>query len=264
MKQTQKSLLTMVVFLVVAGAVAGDVFWVQKDVSKEETKKDKAAKVFDGLDKSKVREIRVTKEGKVFAAATRPDEKTGWKLTQPIQADADGTQIDAMVSAIADLKQKSEIGDGDAKQYGFDPPRIVAAVKLDDGKEQSLEIGETNGFDNTIYFRKGSEKTVRIADGWSKSAFEKTLLDLRDKRVAHLDEGTEIRRIEVSGTKPPYILEKAGTNWKLVGPQPGAADSGTADRIGSALRGLHATAIAAETSDAKVLKEHGLSPAKIQ
>src|SRR4051812_7313139 len=136
MKQTHKSLVTTVGFLVVAGAIAFAALWVQKDVSKEETKKEKAAKVFDGLDKSKVREIRVTKEGKLFAAASRPDDKTGWKLTQPIQADADGTQIDAMVSAIADLKQKSEIGEGDAKQYGFDPPRIVAAVKLDDGKEQ--------------------------------------------------------------------------------------------------------------------------------
>jgi hypothetical protein len=264
MKQTHKSLLTTLGFLVVAGAIAGAAFWVQKDVSKEETRKEKAAKVFDGLDRSRVRELRVSKEGKLFAAASRPDEKTSWKLTEPIQADADGTAIDAMVSAIADLKQKTEIGDGDAKQYGFDPPRIVATVKLDDGKEQSLEVGETNPFDNTIYVRKGGEKTIRLADGWAKSSFEKTLLDLRDKRVAHLDEGTEIRRIEVSGTKPPYSLEKEGTSWKLLSPQAGAADSGTADRIGSAVRGLHATGIAAESAGAKALKERGLSPAKIE
>src|SRR3954468_19131464 len=185
MKQTHKSLLTTLAFVVVAGAIAGAAFWVKTDVSKEETRKEKAAKVFDGLDKSKVRELRVSKEGKLFAAASRPDDKTSWKLTEPVQADADGTVIDAMVSAIGDLKQKTEIGDGDAKQYGFDPPRIAATVKLDDGKEQSLEVGETNPFDNTIYVRKGGEKTIRVADGWAKSSFEKTLVDLRDKRVAH-------------------------------------------------------------------------------
>ncbi|MFL5375689.1 MAG: DUF4340 domain-containing protein [Myxococcales bacterium] len=264
MKQTHKSLLTTLAFVVVAGAIAGAAFWVKTDVSKEETRKEKAAKVFDGLDKSKVRELRVSKEGKLFAAASRPDDKTSWKLTEPVQADADGTVIDAMVSAIADLKQKTEIGDGDAKQYGFDPPRIAATVKLDDGKEQSLEVGETNPFDNTIYVRKGGEKTIRVADGWAKSSFEKTLVDLRDKRVAHLDEGTEIRRIQVTGTKPPYTLEKEGTSWKLLAPQAGAADSGTADRIGSAVRGLRATGIATESADAKALKERGLSPAKIE
>ncbi|MFL5376332.1 MAG: DUF4340 domain-containing protein [Myxococcales bacterium] len=264
MKQTHKSLLTTVAFVVVAGAIAGAAFWVKTDVSKEETRKEKAAKVFDGLDKSKVRELRVSKEGKLFAAASRPDDKTSWKLTEPVQADADGTVIDAMVSAIADLKQKTEIGDGDAKQYGFDPPRIAATVKLDDGKEQSLEVGETNPFDNTIYVRKGGEKTIRVADGWAKSSFEKTLVDLRDKRVAHLDEATEIRRIQVTGTRPPYTLEKEGTSWKLLAPQAGAADSGTADRIGSAVRGLRATGIAAESADAKALKERGLSPAKIE
>jgi hypothetical protein len=264
MKQTSKSLLSTLGFLVVAGAIAGAAFWVQKDVSKEETKKEKAAKVFDGLDRAKVREIRVTKEGKLFAAATRPDDKASWKLVEPIQADADATQIDAMVTAVADLRQKSDIGDGDPKQYGFDPPRIAAALKFDEGKEQSLEIGETNPFDNTIYVRKGGEKTVRVADGWAKSSFEKTLLDLRDKRVAHLDDGSEIRRIEVSGVKPPYTLEKDGTAWKLLAPQAGPADSGTADRIGSALRALRATGISAESADPKTLKQSGLSPAKVE
>jgi hypothetical protein len=264
MKQTSKSLLTTVGFLVVAGGIAGAAFWVRKDVSKEETKKENAAKVFDGLDRAKVREIRVTKEGKLFAAATRPDEKNSWKLVAPIQGDADATQIDAMVAAVADLKQKSDIGEGDAKQYGFDPPRIAATLKLDDGKEQSLEIGETNPFDNTIYVRKGGEKTVRVADGWAKSSFEKTLLDLRDKRVAHLEDGTEIRRIEVTGVKPPYTLEKDGTAWKLIAPQAGAADSGTADRIGSALRGLRATGIAVESADAKALKQSGLAPPRVE
>jgi hypothetical protein len=264
MKQTSKSLLTTVGFLVVASGIAGAAFWVRKDVSKEETKKQNAAKVFDGLDRAKVREIRVTKEGNVFAAATRPDDKASWKLVTPIQADADATPIDAMVAAIADLKQKSDIGEGDPKQYGFDPPRIAATLKLDDGKEQSLEIGETNPFDNSIYVRKGGEKTVRVADGWAKSSFEKTLFDLRDKRVAHLDEGAEIRRIAVAGVKPPYTLEKDGTVWKLLAPQAGPADAGTADRIGSALRGLRATAIAFESADAKALKQSGLAPAKIE
>ena len=264
MKQTSKSLLTTLGFLVVAAAIAGAAFWVQKDVSKEETKKEKAAKVVGDLDRAKVREIRVAKEGKVFARATRPDDKTSWKLVEPIEADADATQIDAMVTAVADLRQKSDVGEGDPKQYGFEPPRIAATLKLDDGKEQSLEIGETNPFDNTIYVRKGGEKTVRVADGWAKSSFEKTLLDLRDKRVAHLDEGTEIRRIEVRGTKPPYTLEKEGTAWKLLAPQGGPADSGTADRIGSALRSLRATGIAAETGDSKTLKQSGLAKALIE
>ena len=264
MKQTSKSLLTTLGFLVVAGAIAGAAFWVRTDVTKEETKKEKAAKVFDGLDRAKVREIRVTKEGRLFAAAARPDDKATWKLVEPIKADADSTQIDAMVTGVADLKQKSEIGEGDAKQYGFDPPNIVATLKLDDGKEQSLEIGETNPFDNSIYVRKGGEKTVRIADGYAKSSFEKTLVDLRDKRVAHLDEGTEIRRIEVKGTRPPYTLEKDGAAWKVLAPQPGPGDSGTADRIGSALRNLRATGIGAETADAKALKQYGLAPAKVE
>jgi len=68
----------------------------------------------------------------------------------------------------------------------------------------------------------------------------------------------------VSGTKPPYTLAKDGTAWKVLAPQPGPGDSGTADRIGSALRNLRATGIAAESADAKALKQYGLAPPKVE
>src|SRR5256885_14496754 len=138
MKQTSKSLVTTLGFLVVAGAIAGAAFWVQKDVTKEETKKEKAAKVFDGLDRTKVREIRVTKEGKLLAAATRPDDKASWKLRDPIPAEADATQIDPMLTALAHLPPESDTGEGAPQQPRHHPPRRGATLTRDDATAPPL------------------------------------------------------------------------------------------------------------------------------
>jgi hypothetical protein len=263
MKQTTRSLVTVLVALAVAGAIGGAALWVGKDTKKQAEQKEKSAKLFDGLDKAKVRSVKLMRDGKVVALAARESATSPWKIQEPVQADADAAQIDAMVNGLADLKQKSELGEVDTAQYGLDKPKAAVTVKTEDGKELSAEFGESNPFDASVYMRKGGEKTVRIADGYAKAPFEKQLLDLRDKRVLRIAEGAQVQRIEVTGTTPSYVLEKDGQSWKLEAPQAEAADTGTADRIVNALRALRGTAIAAESADAALLKQDGLAPPKI-
>jgi Domain of unknown function (DUF4340) len=262
MKQTTRSLVTTLALLVVAAGIGGAALWANRSAEKETQKKENAAKIFD-VDAAKVRSVRLTREGKLVAVATRADEKAQWKIVEPVQADTEATVVDSVVTGVADLRQKSDLGEVDGKQYGFESPKIVVSLKTDDGKEHALELGDMNPFDNTQYARKGGEKIVRVLDGYAKNPFDKQLFDVREKRIAHLDDSAEIRRIEVTGVFPPYTVEKDGNNWKLVAPAPGLADTSTVDRIGGALRALRATAVAVENPDAASLKRSALSPPKI-
>lgn len=260
MKQTQKSLLTAGVLAGVALLVAVAAALVRKEDIQKEEAKDKEEKLFV-LDKAKVRKLRLEKAGAVVAAAAREADGKPWKLVQPVQADADDGAISALVDKLEGLKQKKDLGkEGDPKQLGLEPPGFKIAVSGDDGKEQALEIGADNPFDSTLYVRKAGEPTVRIIDGFHKAAFEKTTFDLRDKRVARLDETAEIRGVSVTNEEP-YTFTKDGAGWKLTGPghetaEPG--DSGAVDRIIASLRSLRATGIASETADAGSLNKFGL------
>src|SRR3989440_4411103 len=264
MKQTTKSLVTTLGVLAAAAAIGGAALWVTRDTEKKAGQKEKSAKLFDGLDKAKVRQVKLVRDGKLVAVVTRADAGAPWRIAEPVAAEADASVVDALVNGVADFKQKSELGEADAKQYGLEQPVISVSVKTEDGKEQALEIGETNPFDSSMYVRKAGEKTVRIAEGWAKAPFEKQLVDLRDKRVLHLDDTAEVRRIEVTGTAPAYTLEKDGAAWKMLAPQKETADTPAVDRIVTALKSLRATGIAAESADGAALKQYGLSPAKIK
>src|SRR6266852_3408866 len=225
MKQTTKSLVTTLGVLALAAAIGGAALWVTRDTEKKAEQKEKSAKLFDELDSG----------GKLVALVTRADASAPWKIVEPVAAETDASTVDAVVNGVADFKQKSELSEADPTQYGLDRPNLVVSVKTEDGKESSVEIGESNPFDSSIYVRKAGEKTVRIADGWTKAPFEKQLLDLRDKRVLHLDDTAEVRRVEVAGTAPAYALEKDGASWKMLAPQKDAADAATADRVATAL-----------------------------
>ena len=255
MKQTTKTLVGLLVLLLVAGGIASVALWAGKDAQKKAEAKEKSEKLFD-FDKAHVRELRLSKDGHPVARLVKGEKS--WKLAQPVEAEADDTAVDSLLSSLSGLKQKKDLPDEkDLKSFGLDQPKLEVAVKLDDGKEQGLQIGTDNSFDNTLYAKKLGDSTVRVIDAYQKTALEKTAFDLRDKKVAHLDDAAELKRIDVAGVKSPYVLEKDGTTWKVNG---AAADAGAADRVASALKSLRATAVAAEKAGS--LKEFGLDKPK--
>ncbi len=256
MKQTTKTLLALLILLAVAGAIGGAALWTGKDEQKKAEAKEKSEKLFD-LDKARVKELRLAKDGQTVVRLEKAEK--GWMLLEPVKAKGDGTAVDSLLGTLTSMKQKKDLADEkDLKAYGLDQPKIEVSVKLDDGKEQGLQLGIENGFDNTLYVKKLGDGTVRVVDAYQKSSLEKTAFDLREKKVSHLDDGAEVKRIEVGGVKTPYALEKDGANWKLNGE---AADNAAADRVVNAVKSLRATAIAAE--DAKDLKAFGLDKPKL-
>ena len=251
MKQTTKTLLGLLVLLLVAGAIGGAALWTGKDEQEKAEAKEKSEKLFD-FDKAQVKELRLSKEGQLVARLEKGDK--GWKLAEPVQADGDDTAVDSLLGTLSALKQKKELAEEkDLKAFGLDQPRLEVAVKLDGGKDVGLQVGIDNGFDGTLYVKKLGDATVRVIDAYQKASFEKTAFDLRDKKVARLDDSAEVKRIEATGVKWPYTLEKDGAVWKLGG---APADTAAADRVASAVKSLRATAVASEA--AKSLKEFGL------
>src|SRR5260370_39527717 len=135
---------------------------------------------------------------------------------------------------------------------------MVVTVKLDDGKEQGVGVGVDNSFDSTLYVQKTGDATIRVAAGYGKSSLDRSAFELRNKKVAHLEDSAEVKRVEVSGVKKPYTLEKDGANWKL-GSAP--ADTGAADRVVNAVKSMRATAVASE--EGKNLAQVGLDKPRI-
>jgi len=241
MKQTTKTLVGLLALVIAAGAVGGLAFWANKDETAKTEAKEKSEKLFD-FDKAHAKELRIEKDGKLSVALAKGDK--GWKLLQPVQAEADDSAVDSLLGTLSGLKQKKDLADEkDLKSYGLDAPKLVVTVKLDDGKQQGLRAGMDNTFDSTLYVQKAGDATVRVVDGYVKANLDKSAFELRNKKVAHLDDAAEIKSVEVSGVKSPYALTKDGTTWKVGG---ALADGSAADRIVNALKNLRATAVASE------------------
>ncbi|GAC1543654.1 MAG: hypothetical protein NVS2B9_10840 [Myxococcales bacterium] len=267
LKQTTRTLITALVALGAAAAVGLGALWVNRDETRKTAAKDQSAKLF-AVDKDKARTLRIEKAGAVVAELRRTAAAAPWTIAQPAAAagaEADELVVAAAIEKLASLRQKIAVEGMDPAAAGLanDPPGLCVTVIEEGGTTSVLSVGADNAFDQTTYVRANGDKTIRVIAAFEKAPLDKTLFELRDKRVARLDPAAEIRRIEVTGTPVPYAAEKDGAGWKLLAPAGAKADAQAIDRVVGALRSLRATEVAAEREGAARLAADGLAPPKI-
>jgi len=276
MKQTTKTLGTMGLLAALALAVAFAAAWAGRDEEKKVEEKAKAEKLFS-FDKAQARRVLLSRDGKLVADIKRDDEKARWMILQPVHTEADQPAVNAIVDKLETLQQKAELDGMDEKAAGLAegaPARIEVTIADGSGKSLAgLALGEENSFDSTLFAKKLGEKTLRSVNKADQTPLEKELFDLRDKRVARLDDVTQVQVLEVDpssqGVLPGgaamapgtfgYLLTRNPGGWDLSRPVKGAADPATAERILTQLKLLRATKIAAESADDAALAKFGLA-----
>src|SRR5260221_651001 len=245
MKQTTKTLLGLLALLLVAGAIGGAAIWAGKDEEKKAEDKEKSEKLFD-FDKAKVKSLRLEKAGKLVAALAKDDK--GWKIAEPVQAEGDDASVDGLLTSLAGLKQKKDLGDEkDAKAYGFDAPKLLLSLKLDDGKEQGVQLGvdkpkatvklsvgagkdiyartvlvgqaKAGAVTQKTYAKRDDSPVVYEVDAQILKDLEKDLFELQDKTLVHADREA-IRK---------FVFEGPAGKIEVTRTKSTPADGGTAD-----------------------------------
>ena len=184
-----------------------------------------------------------------------------WQIAAPVQARADFSAIEGLVSRLAGLQMKSIVDapDADQKKYGLDKP--AATVKFGSGSSQaSLAIGG-KAAEGTVYARDLSRPSVftvesSVLDELKKDPAEYRQKDLFDAR------SFSATRIEIVRAGQTSVFEKTKTKnkegqdeekWRQSAPQSRELDQATFEKLVSALTGLRATGFVEAPAAAKAL-----------
>ena len=265
MTQKIRSLLSMLVLAALAaGAGLYAYYGVHVKQEKEKTEKEKKEKLFPDLDKAKLAQVTVTAKGETTVLAHSKDPEA-WNLVSPVNTLADKSTIESLVERLGSMKSKSVVEEkaADLAKYGLEKPAIKVVAKSEDGKELVLRCGEENSFDNSVYVALGDSSDVLSAEGGFKPAVEKTTFDLRDKRLAPVEE-TELATLEVTAESGKYQLSRQDGQWKVLAPIADRADDQVVGKIVGALRNLRVTRFVTDTATAEDVTRHGLHKPKLE
>jgi hypothetical protein len=206
--------LTSTIALVVVGAgLGGYIYFVEskRPAGALETKE----KVFT-VEADALEELSVTSQGET---TTLRKEGGTWKITAPITADADATEVSNLTSALTSLEVNRVIDENASNlaEYGLAEPRVRLAYKAKGGSGE-VHIGEKTATQSDLYAMKAGEKRVFLLSAYQETSLAKKTFDLRDKRVLHF-ERDKVDTIELAQPGSPTVqLVRSGSEWVLEQP----------------------------------------------
>jgi hypothetical protein len=229
-----KGLLIAVVLL----AVLGGGVWYS---NKKQAEKDKAPAAdappkIVSIPEDRFREIRLTKTGAEPIVLNRDSGKWAIVAPQPFPADPEASA--SLVSALSSVNADKTIADNSADLAGFGlaSPAFLVQVIQKDGKRVELSIGDDTPTNSGSYAKVSGDPHVYAVAGFLKTSLDKSVNDLRDKRLLVFD-SDKLTRVKLAAKGPAIVFGKNGQNeWQIVEPRPLRADSGQVDVLLGKLR----------------------------
>jgi hypothetical protein len=228
-----KGLLIAVVLL----AVLGGLWWWSNKKQEADSKKPAAATTTMVLTipEDQFQEIRF-KRGVETVTLRRDNGK--WRITQPQPYPADPDAARALVTSLSSLMAETAIEDKatDFAPYGLNPPVLDIVVLRTNGKTDELQVGDATPTSSGYYARLAGSQHVVSLSGFSRDSLNKSLNDLRDKRLLTFDQD-KIARIQLQAKGPAVEFGKNNeSEWQILQPRPMRADGTQIDTLISKLK----------------------------
>ena len=161
-----------------------------------------------------------------------------WRLVQPKDLGADPDASSSLVSALTSVTADKTIEDKatDVAPYGLTHPALDVTVSRKDGKTNEILIGDDTPNNSGAYAKLPNDAHVYTVFSFVKTSLDKSLNDLRDKRLLTFD-SDKLTRVELTAKGQSVEFGKNGQNeWEILKPRPLRADSSTVDSLVTKLK----------------------------
>jgi hypothetical protein len=248
----KRSTLILLLLAVVGGAL---VYYFEIKPGKPRDEAADASKPAFDFKREDLTSITITRAGQ---AINLENQNGKWMITQPLNAPADESLVNSLVSDLATARIEREIDlEGDRlKNFGLTEPTVKLEFKLKDGKQHRIEFGIKDYSGSSAYAKvDGGQKAVLLPAALLTNA-DKPVNELRDRSIFSAPQN-EINALKVSNAQGGFELAKQENNWLLKSPVAEPADEGAVNTLLSDITSAKSETIVSETADE--LAKYGLN-----
>lgn len=214
----------------VLAVLTGVVLWYQKHPAKPDTATPASPKIL-ALSENQIEGIRLAKTGSEPIILAKNGDK--WMISGAKPVDADQDAVRSLVSSLATLNADRLIDEkpSDLAGFGLASPPEEVDVTVKGGAVNKLLIGSGTPAGSDAYVKLESSPKVYTIPTSTKSNFDKTTNDLRDKRLLTFN-SDKVTAVSVTSKGPAFEFAKNGQNeWQITKPKPYRADSAQVDDL---------------------------------
>lgn len=217
----------LVLAALVLAILGGVLYWSEHRKPKEDNSKLSASSSPAILKLSPSAITQLTFKRKSEEPVTLAKVNAGkWQITTPKTFGADQDTVSGILSTLSSLNSDRLVENQatDLKQYGLDQPSLELDIAEKDNKSQKLLIGDQTPTSGSFYTMvAGSPQIFTLAE-FNKSSIDKSLNDLRDKRLLTLNsEKVSLVELNHKGQDIEFSQNKEG--WQIIKPKPLRSDT---------------------------------------
>ncbi len=216
-----RNLLIATVLLCVLG---GLVFWSNKSKEEEEKKGSADQPKLLTIPEDQLAQIDIKRKDGKSLTLKKTDK---WQITAPEALPVDTDAVNGLVTTAGSLSAEKVIekNNTDWGSYGLQAPVLEVKLTKKDGKAQTLLFGDDTATGGGVYARLDGGPQLYSVATFSKTSFDKTAQDLRDKRLVIFD-SDKLTRVELNakGQSVEFGKNQQG-EWQIVKPKPYRADN---------------------------------------
>lgn len=219
MKFTKLSIAALVLV-----ALAGVLFWSNRHKPDETKASADSPPAILTLDQSTITRLEFKNKDAAPVVIARSNSGV-WQITEPQAFSADQSVVSNILSSLSSLNSERVVDDkpSDVKQFGLDPPAAEVDITEKDNKSQKLLIGDQTPGGNAIYAMLAGDPRLFTMASFEKNSVDKTLNDLRDKRLLPVDPD-KISRIDLVHKNQEIAFGRNKDSWQILKPKPLRAD----------------------------------------
>jgi len=159
-----------------------------------------------------------------------------WQITGPRALAADQSAVSSLISALSSLNAERVVEDKgtDLKRYGLDHPILSADLIDKSNARYELQIGDDTPTSGASYAMLAGDPRIFTIPNYVKSSLDKSVNDLRDKRLVTLNPD-KISRVELIRAGQVIEFGRDKDEWQILRPKPLRADGA---QVGDLIRKL--------------------------
>ncbi len=242
------------IVLVCAIVAAGGVYYFQWRKAKQPAASADATKPAFSVNATDIVSFSISHPAQKNQPAIDFEKQKGaWQIVQPVNTLADQPTAEGFVDQLAESRPSGTepVTPDRRKVFGLDPPAASIEFTTNRGQKHTLMLGDKDFSGNDVYAIVDNEPKISLLPLSLLTTAEKSLNDLRDMNVLHL-ESADVSSFTLknpSGEMAVTRDAKDSTQWNFTKPEKTAADPDVVDGILDAVSDARIAGIVSEKPD---------------
>src|ERR1700733_5676980 len=221
----------LLVAVVLLAALGAGVYFSNKQKAAEAAKPsaDAPPKIL-ALTEGDITKIALKKKGLDETDLEKTNGK--WHFTAPNPYPADQDAVSQLVASAANVSSDRVVDEkaSNLSAYGLNAPSLEVDITGKGGKVSKLKLGDDTPTNSGAYATLDGDPRVFTVASYVKTGVDKSVADLRDKRLLTFDQD-KLSRVELMAKKQDIEFGRDKDQWQIVKPKPLRADGLQVDEM---------------------------------